>query len=79
MEADTRGFAAGFAQTARAWFRQSIARGRFTAVATVLAELVFELLHPRLQLRDQCNKLGDQVDRRFFALLVNGTNLFRRW
>ena len=75
----TAGFATGFAQAARAWLGEAITRGRLAAVAAVLAQLVFELLDPQLQLRDHLNQMSDQVDRRFFDLIVDGANLFRRW
>jgi len=53
----TRQFATRFAQTARTGFGESIAGRGLATVATVLAQLVFELLDTRFQVSDQLNEL----------------------
>jgi len=69
-------FLATFLPQASRLLFQPIARWRFAAVATILGNLVFQLLHSFSQL---ANCSVEKLNNCFFALFVSSTDFFIAW
>jgi len=58
---------------------QSIAGGRFTAVAAVLCQPIFQSLHPFSEKKEGLSHLIKQCNNCLFALLIDSMNFFVAW